>query len=43
MLRTVVATVIVVAGILGLGADLAHTAYAAAQTARVVVLPSARA
>ncbi len=42
MFRTILAALLIAAGIAGLGSDLAQTAYAAAHTARVVVLaPSA--
>ena len=43
VIRTALAAIVVAAGILGLGADLVHTAYGAAHTARVVVLPPASA
>jgi hypothetical protein len=39
VVRTVLAAIVLAAGIIGLGTDLVHTAYTAAQTARIVVLP----
>ncbi len=38
MLRSLIASFVVVAGILSLGVDLAQTAYHTAQTARIVVI-----
>jgi hypothetical protein len=41
VIRSFLAAVVVLAGIVSLGADLAQTAYLAAQTAHTVVLPPA--
>ena len=38
MIRTLLASAVIVAGILSLGADLVQTAYQTAQTARVVLV-----
>ena len=40
MIRSFLAAAIVIAGALGMGSDLARTAWGAAHTAQIVVLPS---
>ena len=41
MIRSFFALVVICAGIVTLGADLAQTAYSAVQTAQTIVLPPA--
>jgi hypothetical protein len=41
VIRSILALVVVCAGIVTLGADLAQTAYSAVETAQTVVLPPA--
>jgi len=41
VIRSLLATLVICAGIVTLGADLAQTAFSAVQTAQTIVLPQA--